>query len=92
MFKQKFFEEIGSKVNEILASSPAADVEKNIKALMMTGFNKLDLVTREEFDIQTQVLARTREQLAQLEKRIGELESRLNPAPAAEVPAAETEL
>lgn len=80
MFKQKFFEEISAKVSEVIASSPAADVEKNIKALMMSGFNKLDLVTREEFDIQTQVLARTREQLAAVEKRLADLEQRLAPS------------
>ncbi len=80
MFKQKFFEEISAKVSEVMASSPAADVEKNIKALMMSGFNKLDLVTREEFDIQTQVLARTREQLAAVEKRLADLELRLAPS------------
>lgn len=80
MFKQKFFEEISAKVSEVMASSPAADVEKNIKALMMSGFNKLDLVTREEFDIQTQVLARTREQLAAVEKRLADLEQRLAPS------------
>jgi ubiquinone biosynthesis accessory factor UbiK len=80
MLKQKFFEEISSKISEVLANSPAADVEKNLRAMLATGFSKLDLVTREEFDIQAQVLARTREQLTQLEARITALESRLNQA------------
>lgn len=86
MLKQKFLEEFGAKVSEIIASSPAADIEKNVKALMASGFNKLDLVTREEFDVQTQVLARTREQLNALEKRIADLEQKLAPA-AGEAPA-----
>lgn len=79
MLKQKFFEELGAKVNEIIASSPAADIEKNVKALMASGLSKLDLVSREEFDVQTQVLARTREQLTALEKRIAELEQKQAP-------------
>lgn len=82
MLKQKFLEEIGAKVSEIIASSPAADLEKNVKAMLASGFNKLDLVTREEFDVQTQVLARTREQLALLEQRIARLEQQQAPETA----------
>jgi BMFP domain-containing protein YqiC len=52
-----------------------ADVEKNIRAAMSATFAKLDLVTREEFDIQTQVLHRTREKLEALAQRVAELES-----------------
>lgn len=76
MLKQKFLEEISAKVSEIIASSPAADLEKNVKAMLASGFNRLDLVTREEFDVQSQVLARTREQLTLLEQRIAVLEQR----------------
>jgi hypothetical protein len=50
------------------------DMEKHIKAALTATFNKLDLVTREEFDVQTQVLHRTREKLEALEKRVSELE------------------
>ncbi|WP_297813393.1 accessory factor UbiK family protein [uncultured Methylophaga sp.] len=50
------------------------DAEKNIRAALTSTFNKLDLVTREEFDVQTQVLHRTREKLEALEKRVAELE------------------
>lgn len=74
MLKQKFVEEIASKVSEILAASPAKDVEKNLKAGLTALFAKLDLVSREEFDVQTQVLARTRERLSELEARISGLE------------------
>lgn len=54
------------------------DVEKNIRAALTGAFNKLDLVTREEFDVQTQVLHRTRERLEALEKRVAELEQANN--------------
>ena len=52
------------------------DVEKNMRAMLQSTFNKMDLVTREEFDVQSAVLARTREKLEQLEKQIKELESK----------------
>ena len=70
------FNDIQAKINEALEKSPAKDIEKNVKALMSQGFSKLDLVTREEFDIQTQVLARTREKLEALEKRVVALEAK----------------
>jgi len=70
------FNDLQSKINEALESSPAKDLEKNVKALMASGFNKLDLVTREEFDIQAQVLSKTREKLEALEKRVAELEAK----------------
>lgn len=69
------FNDLQAKINEALENSPAKDLEKNIKALMAQGFNKLDLVTREEFDIQSQVLAKTREKLEALEKRVTDLEA-----------------
>lgn len=75
MLNQKFFEDMSAKLNEAVANSPAKDFEKNARALLAQGFAKLDLVTREEFDVQTQVLARAREQLATLEARVAELEA-----------------
>ena len=74
MFSQKLLDEIGSKVSEAIASSPARDVEKNVRALLSGVFSKMDLVTREEFDVQKEVLLRTREKLSQLEARVAELE------------------
>lgn len=84
MANPKILDEIGSKVSEILASSPARDLEKNARALLASGFSKLDLVTREEFDIQKEVLARTREKLAELESRVARLEAAQAPQPPAE--------
>lgn len=74
MLDPKTFDEIGAKLSALLASSPAKDIEKNAKAMMSGMFAKLDLVTREEFDIQAQVLARTREKLKALEARVEALE------------------
>ena len=70
--------DLQSKINEALESSPAKDLEKNVKALMAQGFSKLDLVTREEFDIQSQVLAKTREKLEALAQRVAALEAKQN--------------
>lgn len=70
----QLIEELSSKLREMLAKSPAGDLEKNIHALLQSTFTKLALVSREEFDVQTEVLRRTREKLEALEKKINELE------------------
>jgi ubiquinone biosynthesis accessory factor UbiK len=72
-----FFNDLQGKINQAIESSPAKDIEKNVKAMMTQGFSKLDLVTREEFDIQAQVLAKTRARLEALEQRFSELEEKL---------------
>ncbi len=72
---QKFLDEINDRLRAVLAQSPAADLEKNLRAMMGGLFNRLDLVTREEFDIQREVLTRTQAKLAELEKQVAELES-----------------
>lgn len=75
MNKASLLNELQSKIGQLMQQSPAADLEKNLKALMSQGFAKLDLLTREEFDVQTEVLARTRAKLEQLEARVAELEA-----------------
>jgi BMFP domain-containing protein YqiC len=77
MNKNDFFNDLQSKINQAIENSPMKDVEKNVKAMMSQGFSKLDLVTREEFDIQAQVLAKTRAKLEALEARVTELEAQL---------------
>jgi BMFP domain-containing protein YqiC len=72
-----FFNDLQGKINQAFESSPAKDIERNVKAMMTQGFSKLDLVTREEFDIQSQVLAKTRAKLEALELRVAELEAKL---------------
>ncbi len=74
---QKLLDEINEKIRSVMAQSPAADLEKNIRAMLAAMFARLDLVTREEFDVQHQVLLRTREKLTQLEARLAELENRI---------------
>jgi ubiquinone biosynthesis accessory factor UbiK len=70
--------DISAKLAELLAASPARDIEQNFRALFSSALGRLDLVTREEFDVQTKVLARAREQLAALEARVAELERQLD--------------
>lgn len=77
MADRKLLDEINDKVKAILAQSPAADIEKNMRAMLTALFSRLDLVTREEFDVQSQVLARTREKLSQLEATLAELEKNM---------------
>ena len=77
MDKNNFFNDFQSKINQALENSPAKDIEKNMKAMLSQGFSKLDLVTREEFDVQMQVLAATRAKLEALELRVAELEAQL---------------
>lgn len=77
MDKPNFFDDMQAKLSKAFENSPAKDLEKNIKSMMTQGFSKLDLVTREEFDIQSQVLAKTRAKLEALELRVAELEARL---------------
>lgn len=75
MFKPKSLDEIAAILSEAVANSPIKDVEKNARALLAQGFAKLDLVTREEFDVQAQLLSRTQEKLAELELRVTALEA-----------------
>jgi BMFP domain-containing protein YqiC len=72
-----FFTDLQNKINQAIENSPAKDIEKNVKSMMTQGFSKLDLVTREEFDVQAQVLAKTRAKLEALEARLAELEAKL---------------
>lgn len=74
MLDPKMLDELGAKMSALLAASPAKDFEKNAKAVMAGFFAKLDLVTREEFDVQAEVLTRTREKLKELEARVEALE------------------
>ena len=74
MANQKLLDELGAKIRDVLAGSPAQEVEKNLQAMLGSVFARLNLVTREEFEVQSAVLARTREKLTRLEARLAELE------------------
>lgn len=73
--KPSFLSELQDKIQQVLQQSPAKDIEKNMRAMLNQGFSKLDLLTREEFEVQAEVLARTRARLEALEKRVAELEA-----------------
>ncbi len=75
--KPSFLSELQDKVQQVLQQSPAKDLEKNMRAMLSQGFARLDLLTREEFDVQADVLARTRARLEALEARVAELETKL---------------
>jgi len=77
MTRAKIIEEIGARISDAIASSPARDVDKNVRALLNSALGRLDLVTRADFDVQTQVLLRTREKLEAMTVRVAELEARL---------------
>jgi BMFP domain-containing protein YqiC len=79
MLNQKVLDEVVTKVNELLAQSPVKDVEKNLRVMLSGIFMKLDLVTREEFEVQHEVLKRTREKLTELETRVSQLETAATP-------------
>jgi hypothetical protein len=79
MLNTKAFEELAARVGQVIQSSPAKDIEKNVKALLASGLSRLDVVPRSEFDVQAQVLLKTREKLEALERRLAELEARVPP-------------
>lgn len=75
-FNGKTLDDLAAKIGAAVAASPAKDIEKNVKALLQGGLSKLDVVPRAEFDVQAKVLARTREKLEALERKVAELEAR----------------
>ncbi|MFO0152451.1 MAG: accessory factor UbiK family protein [Burkholderiales bacterium] len=77
MNKAEFLQDLQQKISDLMRQSPAAEIEKNLKALLNQGFARLELVTREEFDVQREVLVRTRAKLNELEKRLNDLEQNL---------------
>lgn len=76
MLNNEKLSELSNKIREIVKDSPLPDIEKNIDALLKSMFTKMELVTREEFDVQTEVLKRTRQKLEDLEKKLSEIEAR----------------
>jgi len=75
MANASLLEEIDRRMKEVLSQSPARDMERNLRALLQSAFSRVDLVTREEFDVQREVLARTRAKLEELESRVAALEN-----------------
>ena len=81
MTRSTFFNDLQSKIGQVFENSPAKDLEKNVKAMLSQGFSRLDLVTREEFNVQAQVLAKTRTKVDALEARLAELEALVRERP-----------
>jgi BMFP domain-containing protein YqiC len=71
---EKLLSELAARLASMAGAHPAQDLERNMRALLASAFTRLDLVSREEYDVQAQVLARAREKLAALEQRVAELE------------------
>lgn len=76
MLNPKSFDELAARIGQAIENSPAKDIEKNVKAMLGSGLARLDLVPRAEFELQTQVLQKTREKVDALEARLAALEAR----------------
>lgn len=79
MLDPKFLEDLSARISAALAATPAADLEKNLRAMLIAAFAKLDLVTREDFEVQKDLLARAQSRLAALDARLAELEAQRKP-------------
>jgi BMFP domain-containing protein YqiC len=76
MIDKRFFDELNERISDAFRNSPAQDIEKNLKALLASGFSRLDLVLREDFEVQQKLLERAQAKLVELEARITELEGK----------------
>lgn len=79
MLNSKTLDDLAARIGKAFEQSPAKDIEKNVKAMLQSGLGRLDLVTRQDFDVQTEVLRKTREKVERLEARVTELEARMPP-------------
>ena len=77
MLTKEKIQNLSNKIRHIVKDSPISDIEDNINALLKSTFTKMDLINREEFDVQTEVLKRTRSKLEALEAKIIDLEHKL---------------
>ena len=77
MQKNLWFEEFQKNVAELIARSPAADIERNVKAFMGQAFTRMDLITREEFDIQASLLSKAHARIEALETQLQSMEHRI---------------
>ena len=83
MIDKRLFDELSERLDAAFRDSPAADLEKNLRALLLAWFDRLDLVVREDFEVQKKLLQRAQAKLEELEARIAELEARGKPRPPA---------
>ena len=78
MNRIQWMEDFQKNISELIAKSPAADIERNVRSMMTQAFTRMDLVTREEFDVQADMLARARTKVDQLSEQLRQLQSRLD--------------
>jgi BMFP domain-containing protein YqiC len=76
MIDKRLFEDLNQRIADAMRNSPAADIEKNLRALLVSWFDRMDLVSREDFEVQKKLLERANAKLDELEARLTELESR----------------
>ena len=76
MNEKRFFDDLSERLNEALRNSPALDIEKNLRALLASWFDRMDLVMRDEFEVQKRLLEAAQTRLAALEARLAEIERR----------------
>ncbi len=79
MEKSAFFENLQARIARMLDESPAADLRNNLRALLQQGFEHFDLATREQLDLQSELLSRAQARIADLEARIAKLEGAKEP-------------
>lgn len=72
MERQAFLQDVQQRIAELFRSSPAADLERNVKAMLAQTFQRMELVTREEFEVQLETIARLRQRVEALESRLAE--------------------
>ncbi|WP_051940616.1 accessory factor UbiK family protein [Stenoxybacter acetivorans] len=78
------FDEVSAKIRETIENSPMKDMEKNVKSMLGSAFNRMDLITREEFDTHRDMLLKSRETITALESRLVALEAKLGITAATE--------
>jgi BMFP domain-containing protein YqiC len=79
MLNSKTLDELAARIGKAFEASPAKDIEKKVKAMLQSGLTRLDLVTRQEFEVQAEVLRKTREKVERLEARVADLEAKTAP-------------
>ena len=76
MNEKRLFDDLSERLQEAFRNSPAQDIEKNVRAMLASWFDRMDLVMREDFEVQKKLLERAQAKLAELEARLAELERR----------------
>ncbi len=79
MEKFAFFEDLQARIGKMMDESPAADLRNNLRALLQQGFERFDLATREQLDLQSELLSRAQARIADLDARIAKLEAERKP-------------